>query len=317
MRGPVGAELAAVREAWPDRPVFITPANPLLGRVVVDGVLRVNGIRVTQTPFRHDPGSPVMHDELIRLLTASGGPGDTVTLPLSVIRGRMRVRWLREKIAAARMVFACDTETIDDLRAIVSAALEAHDVPLFIGSSALAAVVAGLVRPAANASMVGNKNASPPMCGGTLFVCGSKHPASHHQMRTLGLPLRMLTPKSFGLANELAADLVARGRAAVLCADYPGLPEHALAAMGDIVETVVRIALVRTIFVTGGETTRALCRRLGGTALELHAEIEPGVIAARMPCPEGTRLVITKPGGYGDAQCLVRVCEWIDEASAS
>jgi uncharacterized protein YgbK (DUF1537 family) len=133
-------------------------------------------------------------------------------------------------------------------------------------------------------------------------------------MRALGVPLRVLRPgpaERAACVAELAADLAARGFAAMLCADYPGAPEDALAAMEDVVGTLASAAPVSALFATGGETARALCRRLGGASLELRAEIEPGVTAARMTSPGGARLIIAKPGGYGNAQTLVRAREWL------
>lgn len=57
--------------------------------------------------------------------------------------------------------------------------------------------------------------------------------------------------------------------------------------------------------VTGGETAHAVLNRLGVTEITVIGELEPGVVAGRLP-GRRTRFV-TKAGAFGDAGTLVRV----------
>lgn len=316
MRGPAGAELSAMLEVWPDRPVFVAPANPGAGRTVCDGVLLVVGMPVTQTAFHRDPGFPVRHDELNRLLAASGYDGAVAQLPLAVLRlpGGECADALRKKIAAGDRVFVCDAQYDSDLQALVRAAREAHGAPLFAGASALGAVIAAQTQPPMqSAESVPKRRLGR---GSALFVCGSKHPASHRQMEQLGVPIRVLPRERESwqaFAARIADDLKARNCAAVMTLDFPGSSGDALAALGAAIQAVARAAPFDVLFATGGETARAVCRQLGGSSLSLVAEIETGVIAAEMMSADGVRLVITKPGGYGDDASLARVRAWLEK----
>jgi D-threonate/D-erythronate kinase len=59
------------------------------------------------------------------------------------------------------------------------------------------------------------------------------------------------------------------------------------------------------LVLSGGHTAQVVLDRLGVPLLELVAELEPGVVASRIP---GRRqLVVTKAGAFGDEATLVRL----------
>ena len=58
---------------------------------------------------------------------------------------------------------------------------------------------------------------------------------------------------------------------------------------------------------TGGETARAVCDRVGVTAIELVAEIEPGVPLGRA----GDLGIVTKAGAFGGPATLCRAVDAI------
>ena len=68
------------------------------------------------------------------------------------------------------------------------------------------------------------------------------------------------------------------------------------------------------LLLTGGETARAVCQTLGCTRLWLGGEVEPGIpwsrmVDGRLP---GMR-VVTKAGGFGGEESLVRALRFFDE----
>ena len=60
LRGNIGAELAAIGEAAPDRRLVFLPAYPELGRTVRNGHLYVDGQPLHLTPFAQDPHHPAL-----------------------------------------------------------------------------------------------------------------------------------------------------------------------------------------------------------------------------------------------------------------
>lgn len=71
LRGPIGAELNAIMEAWPDRSLVFVPAYPRLGRVVRGGRLFIDGRPLEKTDFSHDPLQPVHSGWLREILEPS------------------------------------------------------------------------------------------------------------------------------------------------------------------------------------------------------------------------------------------------------
>ena len=61
---------------------------------------------------------------------------------------------------------------------------------------------------------------------------------------------------------------------------------------------------------TGGETAIAVLRALGASGLRLAGEIEPGLALGTLAGgPFDGLVVMTKAGGFGDADALVRAWE--------
>ena len=58
------------------------------------------------------------------------------------------------------------------------------------------------------------------------------------------------------------------------------------------------------VFLSGGETARAVLDRLDVHSLEVVEEVETGTVVSRRP---GGGLVVTRPGSFGDPSSLVRV----------
>ena len=68
-----------------------------------------------------------------------------------------------------------------------------------------------------------------------------------------------------------------------------------------------RVEHAAGLVLTGGETARAVCDRVGVTAIELIREIEPGVPLGRA----GDLGIVTKAGAFGDPGTLSRAVDAI------
>jgi uncharacterized protein YgbK (DUF1537 family) len=61
------------------------------------------------------------------------------------------------------------------------------------------------------------------------------------------------------------------------------------------------------VVATGGDTAIALLRASGNAALEVGGEVMPGIAFARLRLPRGTPWLVTKAGGFGDADALLQI----------
>jgi uncharacterized protein YgbK (DUF1537 family) len=177
----------------------------------------------------------------------------------------------------------CDAETVADLATVAAAA---HELPVVLaGSAGLATALAARLSSAAPRSV-------PRPRRPVLVVAGSRHPATRAQL----------------------VRLEARGISGV----WPPDPEGALdgdreAILGGLA-TTTRERLARatpgTLLLTGGETAYSVCRAIEAFGIALDGELEPGLAVGRLLGGRFAGLtVVTKAGGFGDPETLVRLHE--------
>jgi uncharacterized protein YgbK (DUF1537 family) len=127
-------------------------------------------------------------------------------------------------------------------------------------------------------------------------VAGTPHPATAAQLARLaasGAAARILAPGGGAGLQDPAERRAVAGRLAAAARD-------ALAAR----------SRPATLLLTGGETAASVCRALGATTLALQGELEPGLaVAALADGPFAGLVVVTKAGGFGDAETLARIQE--------
>ena len=212
LRGPVAAELAAVRRQLPGHRILFCPANPAAGRTVEHGQLLVRGVPVLATEFARDPAAPVREGDLRRIAGAEAG-----------------------------LLFP-DARDDGDLERAVAAVAVPPGPWLAVGSGALAGPVArrlgspaGMMRPERH-----------PAPGAVLFLGGSAHPLNRTQAERLAaarsLAVLRADPTNPGSALAAgAAQLRTTCGAVVLAPDARGQPERireALAAQPDVADKI-------------------------------------------------------------------------------
>ena len=218
-------------------------------------------------------------------LLGAEGPHPVGVVPLATVRrgaAAVAARLARWAETGGRAL-VCDAETDADL-AVLAAAAEGLPV-LLAGSAGLAAALAARLSPP-----LLRHRAAP--CGPLLVVAGSAHPATRSQL----------------------ARLEARGIGGIWPLDAAGAPaDDREAVVRDLAEATRR-RLERevpgTLLLTGGETAVAVCRALRATGIRLAGELEPGLaLGALLDGPRAGLPVITKAGGFGDPETLIRVYE--------
>jgi D-threonate/D-erythronate kinase len=312
LRGHVAAEVAALAEALQRAPV-VAVANPTLERVVVDGVLHVGG-----TPLHHTDLWAVEPVPAPERVAAALHPLPTVLVPHStVLRGVEVVSAALAEAARTGLVAVCDAVTDADLDTVHAAAVAAsagqgRDT-LLVGSGALADAAVRALPPHPRRGP-GTARPVPPVRS-VLFVLGTRAPgvtAQIAQLRAHAVTTLVLHPDDL-LADpdshtERLGALPTDG--VVVLALDPGADADPSRSrdLTEALATAVSPLLDRydAAFLSGGETARAVLDRLDVPALEIASEVETGTVVSRRP---GGRLVVTRPGSFGDPTSLVRVVE--------
>jgi uncharacterized protein YgbK (DUF1537 family) len=287
----------------------VAPAFPGTGRITRGGRQYLNGAPVEETElWRGKEGRA----DLPEMLAAHGLAVAHIDL------ARVRASDLARAMAAtAHDALVCDAETEDDLKAIAEAGRELGAGILWVGSGGLARHLPqayGLARIRRNFAL-------PPVTGALLFVVGSLSQVSRVQadrlaadpdVATLSVPPHILTsgPGTSGSAEQGArldaACAAGRDIVVLIGAEEPAADGSRLcSALARLLKPYA--ARCGGLFLTGGETARAVLQALGVGALRLAGEIEPGVPLAMA---EGgvfqDRPVVTKAGAFGTPDSMRR-----------
>ncbi|GAC1652759.1 MAG: four-carbon acid sugar kinase family protein [Candidatus Dormibacteraceae bacterium] len=171
-----------------------------------------------------------------------------------------------------------DAVTDSDLD-LIAALCAAHPDLLPAGSAGLAAAFGRLAGTRRRPPL---QRRSPAV----LLVVGSVNPVALAQIEAVhaaALPeITIVVPVAGGAPPQVARELAARAVKALR-----GLPAET------------------AIVATGGDTAMAVCRALGASALQARGEILPGAVWCTV---EGAdRILVTKAGGFGEPDALLRV----------
>ncbi|MDN4573230.1 Hrp-dependent type III effector protein [Pandoraea cepalis] len=337
LRGNWVAEVAALQPLA--GLAIVAPAFPATGRVVRDGEVFVRGVPLAETDtwrLEHD----AQEARLAPMLAAVGVSAQIVSSDLlrkDFVAARAA---LTDVVAQARangvMALIVDAQTDDDLVMLARASVGLTDI-FWVGSGGLARALAeqsALFAPTDGTDDTSGKGGK----GGMGDVRDNARATS--DAGTTG-PLLTLVGSLSAVSQQQCARLCAEHAVvewivppAVLRAGASH-PDSArwCAAIGDAIgqgsDLLVRIgrddafdpaegaqlsaslaALIAPHFarlsglvVTGGETARAMLSAVGIGALELLAEVEPGVAVGR-PANGAPMRIVTKAGAFGGEAAL-------------
>lgn len=306
LRGNIGAETLAMLDTLGTEAVaLVCPAFPSNGRVVVGGLLLVDGVPVARTAVAADPVTPVTSSAVIDCFRGVLGETQMSHLGVDTVgAGAAAVTEFLEA-TAARVVVA-DAASDDDLQILAQAADQVPRPTLLTGSAGLAGPFA-LVRARQQA----------PSRMPVLVVVGSLHERSRTQLDELRHTVHVVDlPHEDVEVPDAWEALVRNGRDAadnMLAVASPERgeadPSTVARRLGDVAATTA-LAGVAGIVATGGDTARAVLARTGANGLDVLDEVAPGVSLGRIAGGElGGLPIVTKAGGFGDLGILRTAAE--------
>jgi uncharacterized protein YgbK (DUF1537 family) len=286
LRGPVGPEIDALMRATGAVTALVCPAFPAQGRVVLDRVLLVGGVPVTDTPIARDPQFPSGSSSVVEILRPQLDRALS-WIPIDQLRGGPEALAARLRRLSGTAIVA-DAEADSDLDALADAALAVTPMPLLVGAAGLARALAARLGLLA-------ERAELPSGSRWLVVAGSRHPATRRQIREA---------RAAGLTVLATAERPA---------DNPG------DALGRLIEQALA-ALERerwdVVVVSGGETAGALWAALGAERLDLVGAPAPGLAFGHLRVPGRDALpLVTKAGGFGQPDLLVSLATAVRAAA--
>lgn len=278
LRGPVVQEILAARAGSHRRKVIVVPAFPEAGRTTKDGCVYVNGRPLHETEYARDPLNPVFTGSLPQLFEACG---QTVAIA-------------KDALHAGRLLKANDIVVVD-----AGAASELVDIAtthvndarlLWAGSTGLLRAMSQAVKPPARAPA---RLAAPSVA--PCVVVGSRNPSSRAQVAELQKSRTVQvfsSPDETGPSGRITGELAAKVREATLQGKCD------------------------SFVITGGETAKHVARALGAVGISVLEELEPGIPLCILHTPMKDFPMITKAGGFGTRDVLVRCIDVLMGRSA-
>ena len=306
LRGPLGAELTAITEELRPPLIVVCPANPRAGRIVRNGVLYVEGVSLEKSEFRNDPHWPAKTGDICALLASQGIAGARrVSLEALHVDSVAPFEPVRSRKDSEVTILVPDAETTSDVEAVVSAVRLMEPASVFVGSGAVGTALAQQMPPTTSHS------GTWPIVTGFVVLCGSRHPVSDRQLEFLqhaGAAVVMTAALEESLDKQMDHIGEALTKSSVVALRFfaaPDAEDASVSLLKRISEVAVRLPQSHALYLTGGETAWAACRALQGESLEILRELQPGVVAARLSRKNGPAIVVvTKPGGFGDAESI-------------
>ena len=327
LRGNVGAELAALLSVSSSRQLAFLPAFPQMNRVTKNGVQYIDGVPVTESPFGVDPFEPVRHAAVTDLL-AEQTDLPAASFPALAADG---------SVPAEDGILVFDAATVDELRSTGRALLNNGGLRVLAGCAGFGAVLPELL------GLGGADVTCPALDPRLLVICGSVNAITLAQLdkaeqagftRLRLTPHQKLMPDYWRSADgRMMLDHIEETLAAhpyniietndeggnkptATAADALGLTREEMrvriaSGVGQLVGALFASPAVGTLLLTGGDTLLQCMNSVGVHELEPICEMEHGVVLARFGCGGTTRYVITKSGGFGQADLLTALAKRI------
>ena len=287
LRGHIAAELEAEMEVLQKHKALVVPANPSLGRTIVNGVYYVQGKPVEETSFSSDPEFPITHSRITEMVRQ-------LQLPILVAR--------HGDVMKDPGIYVGEA---DSEKALAAWAGQKDASFILAGGSGFFTALLDSYFSVSKKNTTDSFRLNEPL----LLVSGTSFEKSVQYRKELeanGMAVKYLPPENnrevmdkwarevAGLLRERKQVFIAAGE----MKDEKKDPRLLTQKMAEAVHLVVTQCELRELFIEGGATAYAIIRRLGFSRFFPTEELAPGVIRMRVDGAEDLHLTI-KPGSYG------------------
>ncbi|MEM2167654.1 MAG: four-carbon acid sugar kinase family protein [Candidatus Bathyarchaeia archaeon] len=325
LRGNIGAEISAIIDELNLSAIIVAPSFPEMGRVALNGRLFVNGVPLEETDFARDLKKPVKTSFIPDIIKEQFN-GKVGLIPLSNVRGgeKLLAQAVEDFANDGCKVIVVDAENANDLRIIAKVALNVGALPC--GSAGLAESISYWL-----ASSLHDRN--------VIVFSGSTNSATLNQIRRAGMErsikvLKLRFPETFierekelnrlvtevGQAFSEWKDVIITSAeskedvsAALQIARSLGLKreeaaERILDIFGELAAPIFNKFRIAGIIIVGGDTAIKILKHIQAHGVRIKGEIMPGIpYSIVLGGNLDGKLVITKAGGFGENDAILRV----------
>ena len=334
LRGNIGSELAAQLTATGQNMLVYIPAFPKAGRTTLNGIQYVDGIPVSKSVFGCDPFEPVKSSYIPDIIARQTG----VKVKIVTKENMDRAQFGQEEPA----IYVFDAEKDEDLKEIADI-MRRMNINSLAGCAGFAEFLPGLLQE--------DPNQMPEVKAdhGMIVISGSINPISFRQIRrareegvpcvTLSWSRKMNLHYASGQEiNSFVSELqdvyererqivieASDSRAAENNADFQLLQngfafldtqarQRVADSVAEIVYTMVRRGIKGIYVFIGGDTMATVMKRLNCKRIVPLKELMPGIVLSKVFFETGEMMAISKSGGFGDEDALVRLFNEVKKA---
>lgn len=330
MRGNIGAELEAMCDG---ETLFFAPAFPKAGRTTIGGRHYCDGVPISKSVFGKDPFNPVAYDFIADII-ATHSQMEVVTVSqtdLSFLAkphngGRILVfdaasdeemRRVAEKLkglGAPRLMAGC-AGMAEYLPEMIG--LEKKNVDRVSFSQNGLTVVSGSLNEMtleqveyaqAHDFSVLELTPEQKLCA-DITKSGLYEQLAEKVKAMRGSGIRLILQASSGTENLRRTDELARG----MNLSAGDTRERVASNMGRLAAMLLENGWSGTLAVFGGDTLISAMRAIGCDGIRPVCEVESGVVLSSLPLNGADISLITKSGGFGNKDIIVRIEQFIND----
>ncbi|WP_144522010.1 four-carbon acid sugar kinase family protein [Bacillus pumilus] len=331
LRGNIGIELQALMDIGQFDAAVIAPAYPDAKRTTAYGIHYVDGVPVHLSEAANDPKTPVLTSSISGLIAEQ-----TNVTPKNLTQQTISAELKETSDEVSSLLkhghqwFVCDAETNGDLAQIVELFMKMEKRLLWVGSAGLAGALAASVEKKREASQL-KKHRPVLIVSGSASQKTNKQFAyvreTHHCLEVKVNPLNILNGREAWERKSVLDQLRTHQNEDILLYTdaRPEMVEKMLAygetkglsrqevgsalsvCLGRITKDIVQLSGITRLFLTGGDTARAICQELGAGGIRLLKEIEPGIPLGQLV--DTNLYAVTKAGAYGQKDSVLHAIE--------
>lgn len=336
-RGNIGAEFDAMLDALGLDFGIIVLGFPQNGRITKNGIHYVHGKRLEESEFRNDPVHPMLQSNIVDILQQQTERRVALVDYEQIREGPRVLKGIIDSMRLQCNYLIFDVLSQSDLHIIAEATSEeimfggssaiAEELPAFWGSGHTRGVSAEIPRAEGLGILCAAGSLMPQTSRQVKYLCNAG--AACFELDALRLFDATEREDEIQRLVYAISNAIIGGRDAVLYSDNDkgkvartkvvgrdkGLSATEASrtvseTIAEIVSRVIRRSGQNRLLVAGGDTSAAVCARLGINGLIIKDEIQPGlpscISVSRQPM-----LIILKSGSFGSDDFFLEAVEYL------
>lgn len=321
LRGNVTAEIKAIIDVYPEKFIPFMPSHPTINRKLIDGVLYVDNLPVSESVFANDPYEPILESNIIKKLETEGN--------LKV--NHVKKDGFPEK---SKQLTIFDSETVKEMEHHYKNIQTLNGEEITIGCAAFAEILANHLFPHSALQQI-------PITKPVVVISGSvnkitqrqiEHAESHNYPR-ISLTAEQLMTSNYWSSNSGEIDIqsyreIINNHDLVIFETLsPKTIEHVKKyfkninenrfvigrSLGELTQALLKNSITATYLFTGGDTLFQTMSVLGINQIIPLTEIKSGVVLAQINWKGSDLHVITKSGGFGEPEVFEDIVDMTNE----